>query len=99
MGRWDWGQLTAAVFYFAAAGVISYLGLSGLQGDYGLWALTDARQTEVELEAELEAALADEAVMANRVARLSSRSLDLELLDERARDVLGLVRPDELVVE
>ena len=36
--------------------------------------------------------------MRNLTRRLSDQYLDLELLDERARDVLGLVRADELIV-
>jgi pyruvate dehydrogenase E1 component alpha subunit len=35
---------------------------------------------------------------ANKTAQLSPQSLDLELLDEQARKVLGLARPDELLI-
>jgi len=36
--------------------------------------------------------------MENRTRRLSDEYLDLDLLDERARAVLGLVRADDLVI-
>ena len=36
--------------------------------------------------------------MENLTSRLSDDYLDLDLLDEQARDVLGLVRADEIVV-
>ena len=36
--------------------------------------------------------------MANLTHRLSDDFLDLDLLDERAREVLGTVRPDEIVI-
>ena len=36
--------------------------------------------------------------MQNRTRRLSDAYLDLDLLDERARKVLGLVRGDEIVI-
>ena len=36
--------------------------------------------------------------MRNLTRRLSDDYLDLDLLDERARDVLGLVRADELII-
>ena len=41
---------------------------------------------------------ADVARMENLTQRLSDRFLDLDLLDQQARDVLGLVRADEIVV-
>jgi cell division protein FtsB len=37
--------------------------------------------------------------MENLTHRLSDTFLDLDLLDERARDILGLMRHDELVID
>ena len=36
--------------------------------------------------------------MENRTRRLSDQFLDLDLLDEQARDVLGYIRADEIVI-
>jgi cell division protein FtsB len=36
--------------------------------------------------------------MENLTRRLSDQYLDLDLLDERARNVLGYIRSDEIVV-
>ena len=36
--------------------------------------------------------------MRNLTHRLSDEYLDIDLLDERARDVLGLVRADEIII-
>ena len=36
--------------------------------------------------------------LANLVGRLDERNLDLDLLDERARTILGYVRREELVI-
>lgn len=36
--------------------------------------------------------------MENLTKRLSDEYLDLDLLDEQARDVLGLLRGDEIVI-
>jgi cell division protein FtsB len=36
--------------------------------------------------------------MENLTRRLSDTYLDLDLLDEQARDVLGMVRADEIVI-
>ena len=37
--------------------------------------------------------------MQNLTHRLSDEYLDLDLLDERAREVLGLIRSDEIIIE
>jgi cell division protein FtsB len=43
--------------------------------------------------------LAEEvAALRNKTLRLSDTFLDVELLDQQARDVLGLVRADEIVL-
>lgn len=92
------------------AGLVSVLYLMGLvvagmyftfasvQGDFGLF-------NRVQIDAEVAAlteqrdALADEiARLGNRTRRLSDDFLDLDLLDQQARDVLGLVRGDEIVL-
>ncbi len=36
--------------------------------------------------------------MKNLTHRLSDEYLDIDLLDERAREVLGLMRPDEVII-
>ena len=47
---------------------------------------------------ELTALQAEVAGMENLTHRLSDDFLDLDLLDEQARDVLGLIRADEIVI-
>ncbi|MCR8547030.1 septum formation initiator family protein [Salipiger sp. P9] len=91
-----------------AFGVVIYaaitLSLSGyfvfaaVQGDFGLF-----RRAEIEVEGDKLAAelaqLEDQvARMENLTHRLSDDYLDLDLLDQQARDVLGLMRSDEIVV-
>jgi cell division protein FtsB len=76
----------------------AYFTFTAVQGNYGLF-----RRIQIEAEAErlsLELArLQDEtARMEVLTRRLSDEFLDLDLLDERARDVLGYVRPDEIVL-
>jgi len=50
------------------------------------------------LRAQLEALEADVARMENLAKRLSDDFLDLDLLDQQAREVLGLMRSDEIVI-
>lgn len=71
---------------------------ASVQGDFGLF-------RRVQIEAEL-ATLTEErdrlteevAMLDNKTRRLSDTYLDLDLLDAQARDILGLIRPDEIVL-
>ncbi|WP_414897413.1 FtsB family cell division protein [Rhodovulum sp. YEN HP10] len=90
-----WGALVYIGVSFSLA---MYFTFAAVQGDYGLFRRiqieADAARLEArkaELEAELEA-------VSNKTRRLSDGYLDLDLLDERARSVLGLIRADEIVV-
>lgn len=87
------------VFYFAVMFSLGvYFMFASVQGDFGLF-------RRVQIEAEL-ATLKDEqnrlteevAMLENKTRRLSDTYLDLDLLDAQARDVLGLIRPDEIVL-
>jgi cell division protein FtsB len=88
-----------AILYFALAFAMgSYFTFAAVQGDYGLF-----RQVQLEAEAEVLHAERDRlaedlAALENRTRRLSDEFLDLDLLDEQARDVLGYVRADEIVI-
>ena len=98
MGRRGWAQIVTPAAYILLLGVIAVFAHSGLQSDHGLAAYREAGTEQRRLAAELAALRAERAWMANKVERLSDRYLDLDLLDERARLVLGMVRPDELIV-
>jgi cell division protein FtsB len=50
------------------------------------------------LTAELAETNAEIKRMENLTHRLSDGYLDLDLLDEQARRVLGMIRPDEIVI-
>ncbi|MEM8790830.1 MAG: septum formation initiator family protein [Pseudomonadota bacterium] len=79
-------------------GGIVVFGHSGLYGAYGLSALQDARHQERVMQAEKAALAAERARMQNLVERLGDEKLDLDLLDERARRVLGYSRNDEIII-
>lgn len=98
MDRSSLRQIAVAAAYVLLVGVIAIFAHSGLQGDHGLAAYREAEAEERRLRAELEELSAERAALGNKVLRLSDRFLDLDLLDERARAVLGLIREDELVV-
>ncbi len=101
MGRMDrvfWRQILAPSAYLLLMGAIAVFANSGLHGEHGLIALRDAHGREAALEAELQTLRDDTARLENLITRLDPEQLDLDLLDERARAVLGLVRPGEIVL-
>ncbi len=98
MGRWDWGQIVAPAIYIVLIAVLAVFGHSALQGEHGLAALRQAEALEAELTTELAGIGEDRRALANLVERLDERNLDLDLLDERARAMLGYVRREELVI-
>ncbi|MEL6608715.1 MAG: septum formation initiator family protein [Pseudomonadota bacterium] len=89
-----------AVIYFAICMALSaYFTFAAVQGDFGLF-----KRAEIAAEAQTLQARADDlarqiAVLENKTERLSDAFLDLDLLDEQARDVLGMIRVDEIVVQ
>ncbi len=98
MDRTNLRQIAIAATYVLLTGVIVIFAHSGLQGDHGLAAYREAAAEERHLRVELAGLRAERDALSNKVLRLSNRYLDLDLLDERARAVLGLVREGELVV-
>lgn len=86
-------------FYFAAAFALSaYFTFAAVQGDFGLF-----RRVEIAAEADTlkrDLALLETEItsMENLTRRLSDNYLDLDLLDQQARSVLGLLRADEIVI-
>ena len=85
--------------YFAVAFMLgAYFTFAAVQGGYGLFRRAEI-QAEVEtLQAELDHLNTEVAKMENLTRRLSDSYLDLDLLDEQARSVLGLIRSDEIVI-
>ncbi|MGR3435473.1 MAG: FtsB family cell division protein [Shimia sp.] len=79
--------LMGAVFVFNA-----------VQGEFGLFARAEIAAEARALRTELATVQERIAALENKTRRLGDDFLDLDLLDERARDVLGYVRTDEVVV-
>jgi cell division protein FtsB len=92
------GGLGGAVFAVVVIALMCYLTFAALQGEHGLFRLFQIEAQEAHLRAELTQLQAERATIANKTRRLSSEHLDLELLDEQARRVLGLGRPDEIII-
>ena len=90
--------LGALIYLAVALGMGSYFAFAAVQGDYGLFRRAEIEAEEKALRAKLDALEAQVARMENLTRRLSDDYLDLDLLDQQARDVLGLLRHDEIVI-
>jgi len=87
------------LLFFAIAFALSlYFTFAAVQGDFGLFRRAEIVAESEDLRAQLASVQAEVARMENLTKRLSDDYLDLDLLDERARAVLGMVRADEIVI-
>ncbi|MEN8892955.1 MAG: septum formation initiator family protein [Planktotalea arctica] len=87
------------MIYFAVAfSLATYFTFAAVQGDYGVFRRAEITVAARELNAQLAELQAEVDDMENLTKRLSDTFLDLDLLDQQARDVLGLLRADEIVV-
>ena len=75
-----------------------YFAFASVQGDHGLLRRLQIEAEAKALEAERDGLRDEVAALRNKTHRLSDEYLDLDLLDTQARDVLGLVRHDEIVL-
>ncbi len=89
---------TGLVVSLALVSGIVFFSYAALQGEYGLFRLFQVRAQESALQRELSELQADRARLENRTRRLSNDYLDLDLLDEQARRVLGMARGDEIII-
>ena len=78
--------------------VMFYLAFHAVSGERGMVAWFKESRRLDSLQAELSSVVAQRQALEVKVSRLSSNSLDLDLLDERARVVLGYAGKDEAVI-
>lgn len=88
----------AVTFFFIAFSLGLYFTFAAVQGDYGLFRRAEISADVDALRTQLAELDADVTRMENLTHRLSDDYLDLDLLDQQARDVLGVMRSDEIVV-
>ena len=87
------------LIYLALAFTLgAYFTFAAVQGDYGIFRQVEIEAEAVSLTEERDRLAAELAEMENLTLRLSDSFLDLDLLDQQARDVLGYVRADEIVI-
>jgi cell division protein FtsB len=90
--------LTTLGLYVGAALFIGYFGVNAYTGNHGLRAKQDLDQQYAALSEELDRLKRERTEWQRRVALLRSESIDPDMLDERARAVLGYLDRRELTL-
>jgi cell division protein FtsB len=86
------------IFPILALGAVAYLGYHIFEGDRGLKASWSVEQRLAKAEAERKTLMAERVRLENRVGLLREGSLDRDMLDERLRQMLNLVQPNDVVI-
>ncbi|PYG34595.1 FtsB family cell division protein [Pelagimonas varians] len=86
------------IFFAVTLSLSAYFTFAAVQGDFGLFRRAEIVVEGKKLAQEVDGLRTEVARMENLTLRLSDEFLDLDLLDQQSRDVLGLVRSDEIVV-
>lgn len=86
------------IFFALAFALSAYFTFAAVQGNYGLFRRVEIAAERDTLDRDLTALQAEISRMENLTLRLSDEYLDLDLLDQQARDILGLLRADEIVI-
>lgn len=90
-------RASAAPLIFCA--ITAYFSWNAVHGAHGLVAYAQREVQLKQAEADLAAAKAERDTWEIRVSGLRSNHLDLDTLDERARTMLNLARPSDIIVQ
>ena len=75
-----------------------YFIIASFKGEFGVSSKYQLLAKEKDLTKELKLVNEKNKTFKNKIKRLSDSSLDLELLDQQARKILGLIGEDELIL-
>ena len=93
--RLPWGMIAGIAFAMALG---MYFTFAAVQGDYGLFRRAEFLNEAAKLETELADLHAEIASLENLTRRMSDDYLDIDLLDQQSRDILGQIRADEIII-
>ena len=75
-----------------------YFIIASFKGEFGVSAKYQFLAKEKILTKELGLLIEESKAIKNKIKRLSDTSLDLELLDQQARKILGMIGEEELII-
>ena len=90
--------LTVLGLYTFAALFIGYFAANAFTGNHGLRAQQDLEQQLTAMKADLMQLKAERAVWERRVSLLRADRIDPDMLDERARALIGYVDPRDVTL-
>ena len=90
-----WGMIAGIAFAMALG---MYFTFAAVQGDYGLFRRAEILNEAAKLETELAGLRSEIASLENLTRRMSDDYLDMDLLDQQSRDILGQIRADEIII-
>lgn len=90
--------LTALGLYLFAAAFIGYFAVNAFTGNRGLRAQQEIEQQLALMQTELAEVRAEKAIWERRVALLRPDRIDPDMLDERARVLIGLADPRDVTL-
>jgi cell division protein FtsB len=89
------GRLVVPVIAIA---FFAYFGFHAVHGDYGLNSKMQLEHKAMQLRAELSQLVEKRERLERRVLLMSNKTLDKDMLDEQARLLLNVARPDEIII-
>lgn len=92
-------SISSSIFFILIFMLGLYFAFAAVQGPSGILRRVQVESEAEELMVERQRLQKEVSEMQNLTHRLSDEYLDLDLLDERAREVLGLIRPDEIIIQ
>jgi cell division protein FtsB len=98
LARYIKRKVKAAIPPVVFLGLVGYFGWNAFQGAHGLKSYGQQLQLLSQARAAQAQAHEEEAVWTRRVSGLRDGMMDADTLDERARAMLNLAEPNEIVV-
>lgn len=92
-------SISSTIFFVLTFMLGLYFAFAAVQGPSGILRRVQIESETEELAKERDRLREEVSRMQNLTKRLSNEYLDIDLLDERAREVLGLIRGDEVIIK
>lgn len=90
--------LVALALYLVSGAIVSYFLFHAQHGARGLEARGTLQESVSEIEAELAGLVAERKLWEQRLALVRDESVDRDLLEEHARDMLGWTHRNDVIV-